>query len=245
MDVVAGLAGGISTEIERTRRRIDGAALRLLATLPEDDSARDDAEEIRRAADALASLASELQSAARRRPRDAGPIDVNDVITSSLPLLRVICGERVVTRVALDRSAARVEADPRHITQILLNLTANACSAMLGDGRLVLRTADADLIWSGPGSAPLPPGRYVVIEMRDTRDTPDAAALDTLFEPFVASESLNGLRLAVAHALVTQNSGFLTADPAPEGGLVFRVYLPRLPSPPSDGPIARQDPASP
>jgi signal transduction histidine kinase len=148
-------------------------------------------------------------------------------------------------RVALDRGAARIEADPRHITQILLNLTANACSAMLGEGRLVLRTADADLSWSGPGSAPLPPGHYVVIEMRDTRDTPDAAALDTLFEPFASSETLNGLRLAVAHALVTQNSGFLTADPAPEGGLVFRVYLPRLPSPPSDGPIARQDPASP
>lgn len=228
MDVVARTAGGLSAEIERARRRIEGAARRLLASVPDGAPGRDDAEEVHRSADALASLAGELQSAARKRTRETTAVDVNDVVTSALPLLRVICGERIVMRVALDRGAANVEADPRHITQVLLNLAANACSEMHGTGRLVLRTADADLIWSGPGSAPMPPGRYVVIEMRDSRETPPAARIDSIFEPFPAGETMHGLRLPVAHALVTQNAGFLTADPAPEGGLVFRLYLPRL-----------------
>jgi C4-dicarboxylate-specific signal transduction histidine kinase len=221
------MAAGIGAEIDRVRRRIDGAARSLLETIPEGAAARDDAEEVHRSADALASLAGELQSAARKRARDAATIDVNDVVTSTLPLLRVICGERVVLRVALDRSAAHVEADPRHLTQILLNLAANACAGMQGEGRMEVRTSDADLIWSGPGSGPLPPGRYVVIEIRDSRETPTAAYLDAIFEPYPASDTMNGLRLPVAHALVTQNNGFLTADAAPEGGLVFRVYLPR------------------
>ena len=241
MSVVARMAAGIGAEIDRARRRIDEAARRLLETIPEGASARDDAEEVHRSADALASLAGELQSAARRRARDAATIDVNDVVSSALPLLRVICGERILMRVALDRSAARIEADPRHITQILLNLAANACAGMQGEGRLVLRTSDADLIWSGPGSAPLPPGRYVVIEMRDSRETPTAAYLDSIFEPYPTSDTMNGLRLPVAHALVTQNNGFVTADAAPEGGLVFRVYLPRH-EPESDHPDASTGP---
>lgn len=228
MDVVARMAGGLAAEIDRARDRIDRAARRLIAIIPEADRAHADAEDVHRSADALASLASELLSTARARPRDVLSTDVNDVVTAALPLLRVICGERVNLHTALDRGAALVEADPRHITQVLLNLAANACNAMRGQGRLVVRTADAELTWSRPGSAPLPPGRYVVLEMRDSRPTPSPEALDTIFEPFPGAGDAGGLRLPVAHALVTQNHGFLTADAAPEGGLVFRVYLSRL-----------------
>jgi signal transduction histidine kinase len=148
----------------------------------------------------------------------------------------VICGERVALNTALDRGAAMVQADPRQITQVLLNLAADASTAMRGSGRLMVRTADADLIWTGPGSAPLPSGRYVVLELRDSRETPAPAALDTIFEPFLGVDDRSGLRLPVAYALVTQNDGYLTADAAPEGGLVFRVYLPRRQGPATPAP---------
>jgi hypothetical protein len=236
MDVVARMASGLGEEIDRIRSLIEQAARRLLASLPEGESAPQDVGYVHRMADALASLAGELQAAARARPRQAAPVDVNDVVTSAIPLLRVICGERVALNTALDRGAAMVQADPRQITQVLLNLAADASTAMRGSGRLMVRTADADLIWTGPGSAPLPSGRYVVLELRDSRETPAPAALDTIFEPFLGVDDRSGLRLPVAYALVTQNDGYLTADAAPEGGLVFRVYLPRRQGPATPAP---------
>ncbi len=227
MDAVARTARGVAAELDRIRDRIEEATRRLLAQLPPQDPARADVEDVHRGADTLASLSMELHGVARNRPRNAVIADLNETVAQAAPLLRVICGDRITIETYPDADVAPVHADVRHITQIILNIGANACAAMLGDGRLELRTANADMLWPARGAGATP-GPWVVLEVRDTRQTPEPEALDTLFEPWAAAAGGDGLRLAVAHALAVRNEGWISAEPATGGGLLFRVYLPRV-----------------
>ena len=227
MDAVARTASGIASELDRIRERIEDAARRLLGRLPPHDPARANADDVHRAADTLASLTMELHGVGRNRPGQAAPTNLNDVATQALPLLRVICGDRITMQTELSPDIATTWIDARHITQVILNIAANACAAMIGDGRLVLRTANADIVWPARGAGGAPPGGWVVLEIRDTRETPAPETLESLFEPW--ADAADGLRLAVAHALVVRNEGWISAEPATGGGLLFRIYLPRAP----------------
>jgi C4-dicarboxylate-specific signal transduction histidine kinase len=57
----------------------------------------------------------------------------------------------------------------------------------------------------------------------------DPGALPHLFEPFFTTKPLGegtGLGLAVAHGIVAEHGGTLTAENRPEGGAVFTLRLP-------------------
>ena len=227
MDAIARTATGIASELDRIREKIEDATRSLLGRLPAHDPARADADDVHRAADTLASLSMELHGVGRNRQGKAAPANLNDIAMQALPLLRVICGDRITIETDLGADIAPASIDARHITQVILNIAANACAAMIGDGRLVLRTSSADVVWPARAAGGAPPGGWVVLEIRDTRETPAPEALESLFEPW--ADASDGLRLAVAHALVVRNEGWISAEPATGGGLLFRIYLPRSP----------------
>ncbi len=228
MDAIARAAGGVAGELDRIHAGIEEATSRLLGLLPAEDPARADAEAVHRAADTLGSLTMELETVARNRPRNARPTDPNELVRQAVPLLRVICGERISIETALDAGVALANTDARQITQVILNIAANANAMMIGDGRLVLSTMNSDIVWLARGSGGAPPGAWVILEIRDTRETPNLETLDALFEPWSEAAGHDGLRLSVAHALVVRNEGWISAEPAPAGGLLFRIYLPRV-----------------
>jgi two-component system cell cycle sensor histidine kinase/response regulator CckA len=155
-------------------------------------------------------------------------MDLNEAVTRAIPLVRVLCGERIELLTDLNPSCGHVRADPRHINQIILNIAADACHAMSGRGRLTVRTMNADLVWPATGGTTPPAGRYVLLEIRDMREPPPTELLDAIFEPYMRAAGQVGLRLSVAHALVTQNEGWISAEPAAGGGLAFRIHFPRL-----------------
>jgi CheY-like chemotaxis protein len=76
---------------------------------------------------------------------------------------------------------------------------------------------------------PPDPGRYVVVEVKDTGHGMAPDLLYHAFEPFYTTKATGrGLGLAVVHGILDNHGGGLWVRSSPEHGTTFRVYLPAM-----------------
>ena len=118
-------------------------------------------------------------------------------------MLRRLIGEDIVIETHLDPDLFQVQADPGQISQILMNLTANARDAMPGGGKIVVRTAnwfvEKDRFHTQLGFTP---GRYVRLSFTDTGEGMDPETCKHIFEPFFTDEgSRQRYRLRFVHGI--------------------------------------------
>jgi signal transduction histidine kinase len=146
------------------------------------------------------------------------PVDLNEVISEVLGLIRAESGRRrVAVETELATDLPTVRGDKVHLQQILLNLLLNALDAMadMSDARkLTVRT---DLDENG----------YVVIAVSDAGSgiTPDQ--MPRLFDPFFSTKKEGmGLGLPIARSLVEAHGGRIWAENAPGRGATFQFTLP-------------------
>jgi signal transduction histidine kinase len=94
-----------------------------------------------------------------------------------------------------------------------LNLAINAIQAMPQGGEIVLAARRR--------------GGQVVLEVRDQGCGISAEHMDRIFDPFFTTkENGTGLGLSVAHQIVSQHGGILTAERNSDRGMTFSVSLP-------------------
>jgi signal transduction histidine kinase len=114
MEAVGRLAGGIAHDFNNLLAAISSYAELLAEELPADapSEARDDALEIRRAAERGATLTRQLLAFGRRQQMQPRPIDLHAVVTDLGRLLGRVLGARVELRLQLAEGPACVVADP-------------------------------------------------------------------------------------------------------------------------------------
>src|SRR5690606_17321248 len=88
MDAVGRLASGIAHDFNNVLTAIQGHVQFLLEDLPEDLSSREDAEEIRKAAERATELIRQLLTFARKQPSRPLSLNANTLITDLEKLLR-------------------------------------------------------------------------------------------------------------------------------------------------------------
>jgi CheY-like chemotaxis protein len=156
------------------------------------------------------------------------PIDLNALLGDMHGILQRLVGEDVEVAIAAAPSLGMVKADPDQMSQILLNLTANARDAMPNGGRLTITTDNLEA-----GATPLP-GPAVLLAVSDTGVGMDEEARQHIFEPFFSTKEKSqgtGLGLATVYGIVQQSDGCIEVDSAPGAGTTFRICLPRLEAP--------------
>ena len=103
------------------------------------------------------------------------------------------------------------------LRQTLLNLMRNAAEAIptgQGKRRVEVSSSSQEKGWA-------------VVDIRDTGEGIPAADLQRIFIPFFTTKATgHGVGLALAHRVITQHGGTLTAANAKDGGAVFTVRLP-------------------
>jgi PAS domain S-box-containing protein len=166
-----------------------------------------------------------LRALLRKHEMEMRPVDVNDLASDVLLLIRAEARRR---RVAIETSFAAnlpiVQGDRVHLQQVLLNLLLNGMEAMAnvpGEKKLSVRTA-------------LNQGSCVEIAVSDVGAGISQDRLPRLFAPFFSTKKNGmGLGLSLARSLIEAHGGRIWGENNSRAGATFRFVLP-IPGEPSD-----------
>ncbi len=226
MDAIGRLAGGVAHDFNNLLTIVGSYAALLEESLPADDTRREDAIEIGRAATRATEITRQLLTLSRHGIATPRSVQLDQVVVGFVPMLRRALGSQIAL-VVHRADAPPVLADPGQLEQILMNLAVNARDAMPDGGRLTIETRTTDLADAAVGT--LPAGTYVVLAVTDTGCGMDADTQRRLFEPFFTTKEVGkgtGLGLSIVHGIVAQAGGAISVYSEPDHGTAFRIHLP-------------------
>lgn len=227
MDAVGRLASGIAHDFNNVLTAIQGHVQFLLEDLPHDLASRDDAEEIRKAADRATELTRQLLTFARKQPSRPVALNPNMLISDIEKLLRRLIRADVTLDTILN-DVPEVLIDPGQLEQVVMNLVVNARDAIGSSGSITITTSTLHL--NGTYSArglDLTAGDYVTIAVSDTGDGISPETQLMMFEPFFTTKAEGtGLGLATVYGIVKQAGGHVSVYSEPGRGTTFKVFLP-------------------
>jgi signal transduction histidine kinase len=212
------LAAGIAHEVNNPLGVVVLYANLLKEAIGDEAVYRDDLTMVVEQADRCKKIVAGLLDFARQSKVEHQRINVAELVQRGLRGIAHPVGVDIV--VEHDVPETMIEVDPDQITQVLVNLFANAFGAMPDGGTLSIRTENA--------------GDRVRFVVSDTGTGIPTENLSKLFEPFFTTKKGGkgtGLGLAVSYGIVKMHRGdirvFSNANPA-EGptGTTFTVQLP-------------------
>jgi PAS domain S-box-containing protein len=230
MEAVGQLAGGVAHDFNNLLTVITAYGAMIVEELAPDAPLRADMEQILAAAQRASGLTRQLLAFSRRQVLQPRVVDTNQAATTVATMLRRVIGEDITITTELDSAAWPVYADPGQLEQVLMNLAVNARDAMPKGGKLLLRTANLEVVAASHERPGLVPGQYAALMVEDTGTGIDPAIQPHLFEPFFTTKEQGkgtGLGLATVYGIVKQSDGFVYVDSTLGKGSCFVVYLPR------------------
>lgn len=174
--------------------------------------------------DGLSNLLSEFRQFARLPDPNREWTKVRSLIADSVALYATSYPE-----VSFDYGGVGedlvVNADPRHLSQVLSNLVVNAVDAMKGRGTIQFK---ADLVQKEES-------RYCRISVRDDGSGISESAKPLIFMPyFTTKDTGTGLGLAIVERLVSGHGGSVWVESEEGAGSTFYIDLP-VDKPPQRG----------
>ncbi|HUW73554.1 MAG TPA: PAS domain-containing protein [Methyloceanibacter sp.] len=231
MQAVGQLAGGIAHDFNNMLTAIIGFSDFLLLNHRPTDPAFQDIMNIKQNANRAAGLVRQLLAFSRQQTLRPQVLQLGDVLSELSILLGRLLGENV--ELTLDQASDLwpVKADLHQFEQVVINLAVNARDAMPQGGKLAIRTANVSEQQSRElGLSHVPPGEYVMIEVRDTGSGMSEDVKRKIFEPFFSTKEIGrgtGLGLSTVYGIVKQTGGYIYAESEEGDGTAMRVYLPR------------------
>lgn len=213
------MSAGLAHEFKNALATLHGYA-QLLQGLELDERGRAASAALLQEVRNLSEMVTAFLNFARPRPLDFGDVDLGELAGSCAAELEGVFAERGV-ELRVEGECPAIRADERMLRQALLNLIRNAAEATY-DG------AGARLVRVGCAAAGDEAGRGVaVVEVEDSGAGIPDADLQRIFIPFFTTKSHgHGIGLALAHRVVADHGGTLTARNADRGGAVFTMRLP-------------------
>lgn len=214
------MAAGVAHEINSPLTGIVTFGHLLRKKFPDGSEEREDIDVVIEQANRCSNIIKGLLSFARATSVDKGPVNINDVLNSSLNMVRYKADFFNIKSVMnLDESLPPVKADASQIQQVFLNTIINAADAMDGKGTLTLCTRKV----SEDGIS------FAEVEFTDTGCGISEENMPKLFEPFFTTKPVGkgtGLGLAVSHGIIQDHGGRILVKSKVGEGTSFFVRLP-------------------
>jgi PAS domain S-box-containing protein len=210
------LAGGIGHELNNIAAIQMGTVELLIRCLPATGEHAELLTDLGRVGEHVSTHANRLLRLARPGPDYGEVIDLRDIVTATVSLLR---GARKLRSVSvsteLGDDAVPVTVSRPRIEQILVNLVINAADALGKNGSIRIGVRRE--------------GQRAVCEVIDDGPGIDPAILEQIFEPFFTTkdpERGTGLGLVVARQIARSYGGDLRVESQPGQGARFWFDLP-------------------
>jgi len=236
MEAIGQLAGGVAHDFNNLLVGILGSAELLQRERVSEVERRELAGIILGASQRAADLTRQLLAFSRREPPARERVDVGALVAEVERLLGRTIDPRVRIEVNSLEGEASVLGDASELQNALLNLGLNARDAMPGGGRLTyrVRQASAHEVADSQLSDPLPPDRYLAVDVEDTGLGMTESVLRRIFEPFFTTKAFGhgtGLGLAAVYGTVRRHGGAIFVESVPGSGSRFTLLLPRASGP--------------
>jgi len=218
-------SAGIAHEIRNCVSPIAGSA----ELLSKEVSLKGDAQRlmglILKEIDRLDVFLNELLFYARSKPAEIKAVDLHNLITETVDLVKQHPAYRDGKTVACSfrESETVVQVDSEQLKRVFVNLAVNALEALECGGELTIRTfCERDARDSRDGRV-----SFVVVEFSDNGVGIPPETLHRVMEPFYSTKgSGTGLGLSIAQRVVERHNGRLSIESRLGMGTKVRVHIP-------------------
>ncbi len=212
------MSAGLAHEFKNALATLHGYA-QLLLSLEQNEDGKAAAKALLQEVRSLTAMVTAFLNFARPQPLDLSDVSLGELLQDCAGELSKLYRD---ARVALEIEGEfpQVRADEHTLRQALLNILRNAAEAIGEDSGERRVTVRGSVVNEEKAN------QLAVIEIRDTgRGIPDAD-LQRIFIPFFTTKAKgHGVGLALAHRVITDHGGSITATNAPKGGAIFTIKL--------------------
>jgi two-component system NtrC family sensor kinase len=218
---VGRLAAGLAHEIGNPLSAVVGLCDLAQDETSTDAERRDFVTRIKREAERIHRVLTDLLTYARPGRKDAP--DIPGSVAEAVAQVRALLAPQkdlqgLELRIELARALPAVTLPDGELVQVVLNLVMNAADACQQTGRVLVK-AEAG-------------GQGVLLSVEDDGPGVATEVKDSLFEPFVTTKEVGrgtGLGLSVSRGLVESAGGTISLDRSYAPGARFVIDLPRAP----------------
>ncbi len=224
------LAGGIAHDFNNILTAIIGYNDLALMKVAENLQLDNELQEISMASQRARDLVNQILTFSRKKDKEIVPVKFSHIVGEALQLVRSSI-PRTIDIEEIIESKSYILADPVEIHQIVMNLCTNAYQAMKETGgKLVVKLHNFSVSENDPViGAPVAPGKYVLLDVKDTGPGIPKSIIKNIFDPYFTTKKSGegtGLGLAVVHGIVNSCKGHISVYSEADKGTLFRVYLP-------------------
>ena len=225
------LAGGIAHDFNNLLTIVLGNVSSAVAHLPREHDAVEPLRDAMLAITRAADLTRQLLAYAGKGRFRVESIDVSDQVRRVATLLRASVPKSVELVLDLDQALPEIDVDVSQLHQVLMNLVTNGAEAIDAPRGAVSVSTRATEIGAERAARVLPvaiaPGRYVVLEVKDTGRGMDEATMQRIFDPFFTTKFTGrGLGLASVLGIMRTHKGDIEVESCLGQGTTFRAFFP-------------------
>lgn len=210
------LASGMAHEIGTPMNVILGRAEYMMDRV-NDESIKKGLKTIIAQVERITRVMNQLLAFARRKPPERRPLQLKDIVEDGMELFRErLDRNRVAVELIVDDRCPSVMADADQMSQVFINLVANAIHAMPEGGTLRIELAQDQ--------------NSVKLTVSDTGHGIPQELLPKVFEPFFTTKEFGkgtGLGLTVVKGIIDEHQGAITVESEEGKGTTFTISLPK------------------
>ena len=231
MESIGTLAGGIAHDFNNILGIILGNAELTKISLGDGEQVDEYVDEIRIACLRAKKMVEQILVFSRKSDKKFSPVSVNKVISESVKLIRSTIPSTISISLKLSDMNETIIGDSTQMSQVMLNLCANASHAMCETGGTL------DITVTGFGTKDkslikyyeLSEGDYIEIMVSDTGHGISPRIIGRIFDPYFTTKGVgegSGMGLAVVHGIVTGHNGKIRVESTPGKGTAVRMAFP-------------------
>lgn len=244
MQALGRLASGVAHDFNNILAAILGNITLIDATTTLPADARQNVDQIHKAAQRGRDLVNQILAFSRQRSVALKPIDPVNLAHESLALLKLSLPAGVRLNIDIPPQLPRMRADFTQMVQVLLNLGVNAVHALPASGGVLDLTVGV----LSPAARGLPAAvaercrdlgvDVLCFTVQDNGSGMDPTTLSRIFEPFFTTKGQGkgtGLGLSMVYGIVQSHEGEIVVNSTPGVGTRFDLFFPALPASTREG----------